>query len=86
MIIEDGTKYRKLVNKKEALDKLCMDLTAAYYVELNSAKFEVVHLLHTSNANELLENNRYTDFNQFSQKYASTFLEDCKRREVTLRN
>lgn len=81
MISEDGTKYRKLVNKKEALDKLCMDLTAAYYVELNSAKFEVVHLLHTSNANELLENNQYTDFNQFSQSYASTFLEAHKRKE-----
>ena len=81
MISEDGTKYRKLVNKKEALDKLCMDLTAAYYVELNSAKFEVVYLLHTSNANELLENNQYTDFNQFSQSYASTFLEAHKRKE-----
>ena len=81
MISGDGTKYRKLVNKKEALDKLCMDLTAAYYVELNSAKFEIVHLLHTSNANELLGNNEYTDFNQFSKKYVSVFLEKDKRKE-----
>lgn len=81
MISEDGTKYQKLVNKKEALDKLCMDLTAAYYVELHSARFEVVHLLNTSNANELLGNKEYENFDQFAQKYASVFLEDQKRKE-----
>lgn len=63
------------------LDKLCMDLTAAYYVELNSAKFEVVHLLNTSNADGLLSQKEYTDFDEFARKYAFVFLAEDKRKE-----
>lgn len=73
--------YQKLVNEKEVLDRLCMDLTAAYYVELHSGKFEVMHLLDKSNASELLNQRQYTDFDQFTNHYASAFLEKSKRKE-----
>lgn len=34
-----------------------------------SAKFEVIHLLDTSNANELLGKKQYTNFEQFVREY-----------------
>lgn len=79
---KEETTYRSFIDEKEVLNKLCMDLTAAYCVEINSAKFEVIYLSDAANANELLNKKQYIDFEQFVREYASIFLEEGKQKEL----
>ena len=66
--------------ERRILDKMCMDFTAAYYVELNSGTFEVLHLNAGTNT-EKLNLKQYEKFKEFVDQYAEHYLYEKDRQE-----
>ena len=66
--------------ERRILDKMCMDFTAAYYVELNSGTFEVLHLNAGTNTKKL-DLKQYEKFKEFVDQYAEHYLYEKDRQE-----
>ena len=65
----------RLEEEKQILESLSSDFTAIYYLEVNSGKFEPVHIRDKSNASELIKNYlEYKDFYEYAYQYAMHYI------------
>ena len=65
----------RLEEEKQILESLSSDFTAIYYLEVNSGKFEPVHIQNESNASELIKNYlEYKDFYEYTYQYAMHYI------------
>ena len=68
--------------ERRLLDKICADFTAVYYVELNTASFEILHINDGTNAKKM--NLKQCDnFNYSADQYAVQYLYE---KETTIQN
>ena len=59
--------------EKRILDKMCIDFTAVYYVELNTSSFEILHINDGTNVKKM--NLKQGDnFNSSADQYAVQYL------------
>lgn len=68
---------------KQLLDKLCIDFTVVYDIELNTGGFVPVKIAENTNADVILNQKRetYTNFDEYAQRYAECFLSEKDRPE-----
>lgn len=72
----------RLEEEKQILESLSSDFTAIYYLEVNSGKFEPVHIRDKSNASELIKNClEYKDFYEYAYQYAMHYIPKEERPE-----
>ena len=65
----------RLEEEKQILESLSSDFTAIYYLEVNSGKFEPVHIRDKTNASELIKNYlEYKDFYEYAYQYAMYYI------------
>lgn len=65
----------RLEEEKQILESLSSDFTAIYYLEVNSGKFEPVHIQDETNASELIRNySGYKDFYEYAYQYAMRYI------------
>ena len=65
----------RLEEEKQILESLSSDFTAIYYLEVNSGKFEPVHIRDKTNASELIKNYlEYKDFYEYTYQYAMHYI------------
>lgn len=65
----------RLEEEKQILESLSSDFTAIYYLEVNSGKFEPVHIRDKSNASELIKNYlEFKDFYEYAYQYAMHYI------------
>lgn len=65
----------RLEEKKQILESLSSDFTAIYYLEVNSGKFESVHIQDETNASELIKScSEYKDFYEYTYQYAMRYI------------
>ena len=65
----------RLEEEKRILESLSSDFTAIYYLEVNSGKFEPVHIRDKTNASELIKNYlEYKDFYEYTYQYAMHYI------------
>ena len=65
----------RLEEEKQILESLSSDFTAIYYLEVNSGKFEPVHIRDKTNASELIKNYlEYKDFYEYTYQYAMKYI------------
>ena len=61
--------------EKQILESLSSDFTAIYYLEVNSGKFEPVHIQNETNASELIRSySGYKDFYEYAYQYAMRYI------------
>ena len=68
---------------KQLLDKLCIDFTVVYDIELNTGRFVPLKLAENTNADVILNQKRetYTNFDEYAHRYAECFLSEKDRPE-----
>lgn len=65
----------RLEEEKQILESLSSDFTAIYYLEVNSGKFESVHIQNETNASELIRSySGYKDFYEYAYQYAMRYI------------
>jgi hypothetical protein len=65
----------RLEEEKQILESLSSDFTAIYYLEVNSGKFESVHIQNETNASELIKScSEYKDFYEYAYQYAMRYI------------
>lgn len=65
----------RLEEEKQILGSLSSDFTAIYYLEVNSGKFESVHIQDETNASELIRSySGYKDFYEYAYQYAMRYI------------
>ncbi len=65
----------RLVEEKQILESLSSDFTAIYYLEVNSGKFEPVHIQNETNASKLIKScSGYKDFYEYAYQYAMRYI------------
>ena len=65
----------RLEEEKQILESLSSDFTAIYYLEVNSGKFEPVHIQNETNASELIKSySGYKDFYEYAYQYAMRYI------------
>lgn len=65
----------RLEEEKQILESLSSDFTAIYYLEVNSGKFEPVHIQDETNASELIRSySGYEDFYEYAYQYAMRYI------------
>ena len=65
----------RLEEEKQILESLSSDFTAIYYLEVNSGKFESVHIQDETNASELIKSClEYKDFYEYAYQYAMRYI------------
>lgn len=65
----------RLEEEKQILESLSSDFTAIYYLEVNSGKFEPVHIQNETNASELIRSySGYKDFYEYAYQYAMRYI------------
>lgn len=65
----------RLEEEKQILESLSSDFTAIYYLEVNSGKFESVHIQDETNASELIKScSEYKDFYEYAYQYAMRYI------------
>ena len=68
--------------ERRLLDKICADFTTVYYVELNTASFEILHINDGTNVKKM--NLKQCDnFNYSADQYAVQYLYE---KETTIQN
>lgn len=61
--------------EKQILESLSSDFTAIYYLEVNSGKFESVHIQDETNASELIKScSEYKNFYEYTYQYAMRYI------------
>lgn len=72
----------RLEEEKQILESLSSDFTAIYYLEVNSGKFEPVHIQDETNASELIRSySGYKDFYEYSYQYAMYYIPKKEQSE-----
>ena len=56
IVQQEKARNDRLEEEKQILESLSSDFTAIYYLEVNSGKFEPVHIRDKTNASELIKN------------------------------
>ena len=75
IIQQEKERNDRLEEEKQILESLSSDFTAIYYLEVNSGKFEPVHIRDKSNASELIKNYlEYKDFYEYAYQYAMQYI------------
>ena len=75
IVQQEKERNDRLEEEKQILESLSSDFTAIYYLEVNSGKFEPVHIRDKSNASELIKNYlEYKDFYEYAYQYAMHYI------------
>ena len=75
IIQQEKERNDRLEEEKQILESLSSDFTAIYYLEVNSGKFEPVHIRDKTNASELIKNYlEYKDFYEYAYQYAMKYI------------
>ena len=75
IVEHEKERNNRLEEEKQILESLSSDFTAIYYLEVNSGKFEPVHIRDKSNASELIKNYlEYKDFYEYAYQYAMHYI------------
>lgn len=74
---------KQLEYSKDIMDKLSMDFTAVYVVDLNSGEFETLKLTKKTNALKMLTEKQktYEMFHDYVAQYAEEYLPEDERQE-----
>lgn len=74
-IVEHEKERNDRLEEKQILESLSSDFTAIYYLEVNSGKFESVHIQDETNASELIKScSEYKDFYEYAYQYAMRYI------------
>lgn len=75
IVQQEKERNDRLEEEKQILESLSSDFTAIYYLEVNSGKFEPVHIRDKSNASELIRSySGYKDFYEYAYQYAMRYI------------
>ena len=75
IVQQEKERNERLEEEKQILESLSSDFTAIYYLEVNSGKFEPVHIRDKTNASELIKNYlEYKDFYEYAYQYAMHYI------------
>ena len=75
IVQQEKARNDRLEEEKQILESLSSDFTAIYYLEVNSGKFEPVHIRDKTNASELIKNYlEYKDFYEYTYQYAMHYI------------
>lgn len=75
IIQQEKERNDRLEEEKQILESLSSDFTAIYYLEVNSGKFEPVHIQDETNASELIRSySGYKDFYEYAYQYAMRYI------------
>lgn len=75
IVQQEKERNDRLEEEKQILESLSSDFTAIYYLEVNSGKFESVHIRNETNASELLKvNSNFKDFYEYTYQYAMQYI------------
>lgn len=75
IVQQEKERNDRLEEEKQILESLSSDFTAIYYLEVNSGKFEPVHIRDETNASELIKNYlEYKDFYEYAYQYAMHYI------------
>lgn len=75
IVQQEKERNDRLEEEKQILESLSSDFTAIYYLEVNSGKFEPVHIRDKTNASELIKNYlEYKDFYEYTYQYAMKYI------------
>lgn len=75
IVQQEKERNDRLEEEKQILESLSSDFTAIYYLEVNSGKFEPVHIRDKTNASELIKNYlEYKDFYEYAYQYAMKYI------------
>ena len=75
IVQQEKERNERLEEEKQILESLSSDFTAIYYLEVNSGKFEPVHIRDKTNASELIKNYlEYKDFYEYAYQYAMKYI------------
>lgn len=86
-IEKDGEELKKILKQLEyskyIMEKLCMDFTSVYVVDLNSGKFETLKLAQNTNALKMLNEKQktYEMFHDYVAQYAKEYVPEDERAE-----
>lgn len=74
---------KQLEYSKYIMDKLSMDFTAVYVVDLNSGKYEILKLAQNTNALKMLNETQkpYETFHDYVAQYAKEYVPEDEREE-----
>lgn len=74
---------KQLEQGKHIMDKLSMDFTAVYIVDLNSGKYEILKLAQNTNALKMLNETQkpYETFHDYVAQYAKEYVPEDERAE-----
>lgn len=74
---------KQLEYSKYIMDKLSMDFTAVYVVDLNSGKYEILKLAQNTNALKMLNETQkpYETFHDYVAQYAKEYVPEDERAE-----
>ena len=74
---------KQLEQGKHIMDKLSMDFTAVYVVDLNSGKYEILKLAQNTNALKMLNETQkpYETFHDYVAQYAKEYVPEDERAE-----
>ena len=74
---------KQLEQGKHIMDKLSMDFTAVYIVDLNSGKYETLKLTQNTNALKMLNETQkpYETFHDYVAQYAKEYVPEDERAE-----
>ena len=71
----------KISRDKHVLDKLCVDYTAVYYIDLISGEFETLKMAEKANGEKLLKEKSYKNFDEYAQRYSQEYISDEDKGE-----
>ena len=71
-----GENERALEKEKNVLERLCMDYTSVYYLDLYTDEFEVMKLRDGSNASSVLKDEKITKFSVLLEKYTQRYISE----------
>ena len=72
---------KKISRDKHVLDKLCVDYTAVYYIDLISGEFETLKMAENANGEKLFKEKKYENFDEYAQRYSQEYISDEDKRE-----
>ena len=74
-LVNEVVARQDMEEEKQILESLSSDFTAIYYLEVNSGKFESVHIQDETNASELIRSySGYKDFYEYAYQYAMRYI------------
>ena len=71
----------KISRDKHVLDKLCVDYTAVYYIDLISGGFETLKMAENANGEKLLKEKNYENFDEYALQYSREYISNEDKKE-----